>query len=222
VVRAFFILIMSLSLMTSCIYVVDTPPASTPKSSTPSASTPSIETPSGGIDVTPPASSTSSFNLPEVTLFTVVPANVPQSYPTKLKWEVKNATDVLIEPNIGVVSTSGSQDVKPMVTTTYKLTATNNQGSILATTTLTISGTLPSRDTPVVKQFTADPYVIKKGESATLIWKTISGSAVTIEGIGTVEAEGTRQVTPSETTTYNLLVTSTDGTQYQSTTVNVK
>jgi hypothetical protein len=214
--KVVFTFMISLILMTSCIQVIDTPTPSIPATS--ATSTPPADSP----NATSPTTSTSSFNLPEVTLFTTVPANTVQSYPTVLKWEVKNAADIIIEPNIGVVSTSGSTEIKPMFTTTYKLTATNTQGSILATTTLTISGTLPTRDTPVVKQFTANPYVIRKGESAALIWKTISGSAVTIEGIGTVPAEGTKQVTPSETTTYNLLVTSSDGTQYQSTTINVK
>jgi hypothetical protein len=65
--------------------------------------------------------------------------------------------------------------------------------------------------------------VIRKGESAILSWSTINGSSVTLEpGLGTVAADGSRQVSPAETTTYTLLVTSTDSAQYQTATVNVR
>ena len=127
-----------------------------------------------------------------------------------------------IEPNIGIVDATGSKDIMtPVMTTIYKLKATNAQGTILATTTLTISGELPRRDAPVIKQFTANPHIIKKGETSTLVWMTIAASAVTFEG-KTVQAEGNTQVSPTETTTYTLVATSSDGTQYQSVTVNVK
>ncbi|MBN1375342.1 MAG: hypothetical protein JXA01_04230 [Dehalococcoidia bacterium] len=163
-----------------------------------------------------------SFNLPYVAVFTVKPANTITNYPVVIKWDVQNSTDIIIEPNIGVVEPAGSIDfTTPPMTTIYKLTATNAQDSIIATTTLTISGDLPGRDSPVIKQFTANPHIIKKGESTTLLWMTVAASAVTFEG-KTVPAEGNIQVSPAETTTYTLVATSSDGTQYQSLTVNVK
>jgi hypothetical protein len=163
-----------------------------------------------------------SFNLPYVAVFTVQPVNTIMNYPAVIKWDVKNSTGVIIEPNIGVVDATGSKDIMtPVMTTVYQLKATNAQGAILATTTLTISGELPRRDAPVIKQFTANPHIIKKGETTTLVWMTIAASAVTFEG-KTVQAEGNTQVSPTETTTYTLVATSSDGTQYQSVTVNVK
>jgi hypothetical protein len=163
-----------------------------------------------------------SFNLPYVALFTVKPVNTVANYPVVLKWDVRNSSDIVIQPNVGIVQPLGEKSFStPWMTTTYKLTATNAQGSVLATTTVTISGDLPSRDAPVVRQFTASPHIIKKGGSSTLTWRTQAASSVTLDG-ETVEADGSMQVSPAETSTYYLVATSTDGTQYQAVTVNVK
>jgi hypothetical protein len=75
----------------------------------------------------------------------------------------------------------------------------------------------------VVTFFTANPYVIRKGERATLSWQTIGGSSASIDkGVGTVPGEGTTLVSPEVTTTYMLTVTSPNGAQFQTVTVNVK
>ncbi|RPJ63363.1 MAG: hypothetical protein EHM12_02480 [Dehalococcoidia bacterium] len=196
-------------------------PAATP-TATPSAAPSTPPTPPEAAKSLTPEELAASFNLPYVALFTVLPPNTISNYPAVLKWDVKNSTGVIIEPNIGVVDAAGSKDIMtPVMTTVYQLKATNAQGAILATTTLTISGELPRRDAPVIKQFTANPHIIKKGETSTLVWMTIAASAVTFEG-KTVPGEGNTQVSPTETTTYTLVATSSDGTQYQSVTVNVK
>jgi hypothetical protein len=213
--KAMLTLIIALALFTACVQVQTAAPAATPPAAAPAAQTPAATTAA-------PADTVSSLNLPEVTVFSVKPFNTVREYPAVLTWSVKNAADVIIEPNIGIVPATGSKDFNtPLLTTNYKLTATNAQGSIIATTTLTISGDLPGRDTPVIREFAARPYVIKKGESAILTWKTIAASAVTLDG-KTVAAEGSMQVSPGETSIYNLVATSSDGTQYQTTAVNVK
>jgi len=165
----------------------------------------------------------SSFNLPSVPVFYAQPPNIVAGMPSVLRWEVANASDVFIEPQIGTVPVIGSKNVNPTFTATYKLTASNAQGSILATTTLTVSSVPVNMDTAAVKSFKASPYIIKKGESAILSWVTVNASSVTLDqGLGTVSAEGSRQVSPTETTTYTLLATSVDGAQYQTATVNVR
>jgi hypothetical protein len=161
--------------------------------------------------------------MPVVAVFTVQPANIVSGNFATLVWDVRNSFDVSIEPRFAINTPSGSQPVNPPFTTTYKLTANNSQGSILATTTLTVSGAPPSLDTPVVKFFTANPYVIRRGESAILSWQTVGGSSVSIDkNVGTVAGEGTTQVSPAVTTTYMLTVTNPDGGQFQTVTVNVK
>ena len=170
-----------------------------------------------------PVVQTPAFNLPLVTVFAAQPANIIPGWACALKWEVQNASEVSIEPGIGPVQVIGSKSVNPNFTTNYKLTATNSQGSILATTTLTVSSVPASRDTPVITSFTANPYVIKKGDSSILTWHTLNASSATMDrDIGIVSADGVRQVSPDATTTYTLLVTSPDGAQYQTVTVNVR
>lgn len=192
------------------------PPANAPITTTP----PQAGTQAGG---SPPQTTPAALNLPTVAVFTVQPANILFGGYATLVWDIRNTYDVSIEPGFGIIRPSGSQPVNPPFTTTYELTANNSQGSILATTTLTVSGAPPTEDTPVVKFFTANPYVIRKGESATLSWQTIGGSSASIDkGLETVPGEGTIQVSPLVTTTYMLTVTSPDGAQFQTVTVNVK
>ena len=157
-------------------------------------------------------------------VFTAQPNNTIADNPILLNWDVRNAYDVVIDPGLRIIPAQGSRQLQaPRFTTTYKLTATNDQGSILATTMVTISGALPNIETPVIKYFTATPYVIHKGDTATLAWDTQTGDSVNIDkGVGTVPATGSYQVSPSETTTYTMILTNPRGAQYQAVTVNVK
>ena len=140
-----------------------------------------------------------------------------------LAWEVQNSFDVEIQPGFTIIPPKGSRQVDPLFTTTYKLTANNGQGSIIATTTLTVSGALPNEETPVIKFFTVTPYVIRKGESAMLSWQSTDGSSASIDNVpGIVSGSGTTQVTPAQTTTYMLTVTNPRGAQFQTVTVNVR
>lgn len=167
--------------------------------------------------------SPSSFRLPVVTVFRAEPANIEMGGKATLKWEVQDSFDVEISPGLTIIPPKGSKEVEPAFTTTYKLIANNNNGSILATTTLTVSGVRPNEETPVIKHFTATPYVIKRGESSLLSWESVEGSSATIDkGVGIVDGSGTVTVQPSETTTYMLTVVNPRGGQFQTTTVNVR
>jgi len=54
----------------------------------------------------------------------------------------------------------------------------------------------------------ANPVSIERGQSTTLTWTTSNAAEVTIDnGIGTVEASGSRTVRPLESTTYRLRAT---------------
>jgi len=56
-----------------------------------------------------------------------------------------------------------------------------------------------------IDSFSAAPDVIAEGNSSQLSWSTVNATAVSIDqGIGGVNASGTRSVTPSATTTYTL------------------
>src|SRR5216684_1231022 len=80
----------------------------------------------------------------------------------------------------------------------------------------------PPSNTPVIAQFTAEPSSIERGQSATLRWSVSDATSVTIEpGLGPVQSNGSRQVFPSNTTSYQLSATGPGGNASASATVNV-
>lgn len=84
------------------------------------------------------------------------------------------------------------------------------------------SGPTGPSGAPVIAQFTAEPSSIERGQSATLRWSVSEAATVAIEpGLGTVQANGSRQVFPSSTTTYRLTATGPAGNASASATVNV-
>ena len=59
---------------------------------------------------------------------------------------------------------------------------------------------------PVIVDFSCTPSEISAGEAATLSWVVTGASKVSIDkGIGMVDGVGTKEVSPSKTTTYTLL-----------------
>ena len=67
----------------------------------------------------------------------------------------------------------------------------------------------------------ANPSVIQQGQSTTLTWQTTNANDITIPGLGTLAASGSRTVTPSESTTYTLLAKGSGGTKDASVVVTV-
>jgi peptidoglycan-associated lipoprotein len=59
----------------------------------------------------------------------------------------------------------------------------------------------------------ANPNSIEKGQSTTLTWQTTNATEISIDGIGHVDATGSRQVTPADSTTYHLTAKGDGGTQ---------
>lgn len=67
--------------------------------------------------------------------------------------------------------------------------------------------------------FAANPNQISSGQSSTLTWNVENATSVTISGIGTVAANGSAPVSPTQTTTYTL--TATNGVNSQTATAVV-
>ncbi len=65
------------------------------------------------------------------------------------------------------------------------------------------------------------PDTIQQGQSATLSWQTSNATDVSIDGIGAVQASGSQQVSPSDSTTYHLTAKGAGGTQEASTRLTV-
>jgi peptidoglycan-associated lipoprotein len=75
---------------------------------------------------------------------------------------------------------------------------------------------------PVIAQFTAEPSSIERGQSATLRWSVSGATTVSIEpGLGAVQTNGSRQVFPSNSTTYTLTASGAGGNASGSATVSV-
>jgi peptidoglycan-associated lipoprotein len=75
---------------------------------------------------------------------------------------------------------------------------------------------------PSITSFDAEPGTIEKGASSTLRWAVDNASDVSIDnGIGNVPARGSRQVYPSQTTTYTLTAKGPGGTDSRTATVTV-
>ncbi len=80
----------------------------------------------------------------------------------------------------------------------------------------------PPPKAPTIQQFVAEPSTIQRGQSSTLRWMVSDATDVSIEpGIGPVGTSGTRQVFPSNTTTYTLTAKGPGGTATSSATVTV-
>ena len=59
----------------------------------------------------------------------------------------------------------------------------------------------------------ANPNTVEKGQAVTLSWQTTNATDVSIDGIGSVQATGSQQVTPTDSTTYHLVAKGAGGTQ---------
>ncbi len=67
----------------------------------------------------------------------------------------------------------------------------------------------------------AVPSTLRPGQSAVLTWKTENATEVTLEPLGKVEARGSKNVTPSDSTTYRVIAKGLGGQQEASVRVTV-
>ena len=159
------------------------------------------------VSATPP----STAGLPVIDSFTADPPAISSGDSVTLSWTVSNATSMAITPGIGTVASSGSKTVSPSADTTYKLVATNANGSATATVLVSVSGPAHS-GVPVINHFTATPPNIHPGGTSTLSWDVTGATAVALDrGIGAVDATGTWSVTPLGTTNYTLTASNSFG-----------
>jgi peptidoglycan-associated lipoprotein len=81
----------------------------------------------------------------------------------------------------------------------------------------------PKPAAPRVSSFEAEPSTVERGQAVTLRW-SVTGEATEVRiepGVGTVNASGSRQVFPGNTTTYTLTATGPGGNNSLTATVNV-
>ena len=138
---------------------------------------------------------------PSINTFSLSSSSICRGSTTTLTWNVTGLiTGVTL--NGATVGTSGSPTVGPTFTTTYTLTATGTGGTSSRSVTLTVYQ-------PTSTNLTVDNPTIIRGQSTTLRWVTTGDatSATINQGIGAVNINGNRVVSPTQTTTYILNVT---------------
>jgi len=161
---------------------------------------------------------TVNVNLPTVQPTVNLSANpeaVPFGRSASLTWSSANAYSCEIEPGIGSVDLNGTINISPAATTTYTVTTVGYAGTTTSSATVTVF------PLPTVN-FSASPLSIEIGESATLIWNSANADSCAIEpGIGSVDLNGSLQVSPAETTSYTITARGPGGKASESVTIDV-
>jgi hypothetical protein len=143
----------------------------------------------------------------------VVPSIIAPGACAQLEWgKVDNATEAIIEPEIGGVGTPGSMEVCPSESTVYELTASSPEGTHTARATLIVSADTSQK--PVIAFFSARPARVEAGECLTLTWGKVDyATEVTIDnGIGGVATPGETEICPGTTTSYRMTALGPGGT----------
>jgi hypothetical protein len=84
---------------------------------------------------------------PAVVTFVANPPSIDPGSAAQLRWEVTDATDVVIDPGVGKVAATGMLEVKPMTSTSYVLTAIGPGGR--ASTPAVVNVSSEARPAPV-------------------------------------------------------------------------
>lgn len=121
---------------------------------------------------------------------------------SQLKWTSSDAPRVEISP-VGPVAASGEQAIQPKQTTTYTITASGPGGTATSTATVNLNNSIQANlglsATEVRYRRVGDKIV--EQSSAALNWTATNASTVSIDALGTVDANGSRtlQVAPRKT-----------------------
>jgi hypothetical protein len=155
----------------------------------------------------------SAIVLPNVNInrFDANPPTIMVGQCSLISWDVANAETITITPGVQTNNRpQGSATVCPTTTTTYTLTATNATNSKQANASITVTVTPMQTFMASIHRFEAVPTNIIVGESSTLQWGTDNAATVTLNG-QSVAPNGSQVVSPTQTTTYTLVATGTDG-----------
>ncbi|MFH1321406.1 MAG: hypothetical protein ABII90_12245 [Bacteroidota bacterium] len=165
-----------------------------------------------------------SPDLPTIDDFSCDPVSINVGENSILHWSVQNATSITIEyiddEVVDLDTPFGYKMVYPTVTTTYTLTATNDNGSVDANLTVTIR---VENDPPTVNYFYTSDYNIVAGDPTTLVWATTLADTVEIDhnGGSDLDPSGSVAVYPTTTTTYTITATNSYGTDTKSLEITV-
>ena len=146
--------------------------------------------------------------MPRIRRFHTTETILQLGYPVILSWEVENAQQISISPDLGDVSDTSYCEAFFAADTTCVLTATNPLGTVTATLKLH----LPP---PVIQSFHANTEQIRLGEPVILFWEATNAARVWItddhDHVFESDHPGSMTVYPDRTTTYTLWVENASG-----------
>lgn len=151
---------------------------------------------------------------PPICKFTVDFTNVDVDQPNVLHWEVLNSPDTVEITSIGNVAAKGMQPIPLTETKTFKITAKNSAGKCEKSVTVTVTPTKPTAS------ITASKTDLGCGEKTKLIWDAQNADSVEVTGLGIVPAKGEREVSPQETTVFEITAKRGNQTATDSVTIN--
>jgi serine/threonine protein kinase len=167
--------------------------------------------------VLPPPAPAPGPEVVAIEAFTIEPRTVAPGKEATLKWSVKHASEVSIEPDIGVVRAAGTLSVTVQSPTTYNLTAKAAKGPAK-----TASVTLQVLGPPSIEDFSASRASIQSGQGVVLRWNVSGADRVMIDrGVGGVQPQGNQGVFPTASGTYVLQATGPGGSVSRSVAVSV-
>lgn len=128
--------------------------------------------------------------------FSVSPTQINCGDTSTLTWSSTDAVDVNIT-EVGAVQASGTQSVSPKKTTTYNFSATGPGGTATQSQTINVNiqptATLSLNPTEVTYHKIGDK--VKEDGTSTLSWTSSNASSVNIDPIGSVQTNGSQQIT---------------------------
>jgi len=149
-----------------------------------------------------PATVKTTIPAPSVEYLEANPATLQSAGNVQLRWSVKNAGDVVIQPDIGQRAPQDELTVSVNKSTSWTLTASGPGGTVVRTIAVTVAPPPP----PHVDSFQVQPATVRQGESAKLRW-SVSGTTTSVRiepGFAALPASGERDVQVSATTTFAL------------------
>jgi hypothetical protein len=163
----------------------------------------------------PPVVNTGCTGSPSISSFGASATSITKGSSTTLNWgTISNVDSVEIDQGIGKLTianktvAASSKTVTPAQTTTYTLTARCGTNAVTRQVAVTVNVPAAPKcsGTPSIASFTSSAASMSPGQSVTLSWGAVTNAdSVEIDpGIGGVATPGSRQVSPSQTTTYTL------------------
>jgi outer membrane protein OmpA-like peptidoglycan-associated protein len=121
---------------------------------------------------------------------------------SQLKWTSSDAPHVEISP-VGSVASSGEQAIQPKQSTTYNLTASGPGGTATSSATVNVSNSIQANLmlSPAEIHYKRVGDKVVEESSTALNWTATNAATVSIDPLGTVDANGSRtlQVAPHKT-----------------------